>query len=246
MEYNNLLYEKYKRDDNTQYGEDGMIEELIKRMGFLGKIAVDIGASDGIKYSNTFNLVKAGWEVYAIEGRENPHLPKLSEKYPNLKYKFCYVSDEDTDDNINKVLDDMGCPKEVDIMSLDIDSIEYWIWDVLEINPKLMIVEIEPRNYPSKMIYHIRDQSITAEEKRDKLNPPQNLTGFGPMFKMSKKKGYTLIGHTITNLFFLRNDQVDKLNWAEVTDNPLSNFNPSYLSTLDKIKWSSDDGELLK
>lgn len=235
MEYKNILYENFKRDDSSQYGEDGMVEEILRRLKINKGVAVDIGAGDGIWYSNTYNLVKKGWEVFEIEGNEKKGLKEFSDKYENVTAVNAFIIEE----NVNKILEEMGCPKEIDLMSFDIDSIEYWVWEKLEFNPKIMIVEIEPRNYPLDMIFHCRDNTKSKEELREKINPPQNLTGFGPMFEMAKKKGYHLIGHTISNLIFLRNDVVEKLDWEEVTGvNQLSNFNPIYLSEEDKKRWS--------
>lgn len=238
MEYNNILYEKYQRNDTSQCGEDGMIEELLRRLDIQKGVSVDIGASDGMWYSNTFNLVRNGWEVYEVEGNVNDGLPKFCQTYPNVKYKFCYVTDKDNENNVNKVLKELGCPKEIDLMSIDIDSIEYWIWDVLEFSPKVMVIEIEPRNYPLDMIYHNRDESIPKEVRRNVINPPQNITGAGPMLEMAKKKGYFLIGHTITNLFFLRKDMIERLKWPEVTNvEELSNFNPYYIGEENQKRW---------
>jgi len=68
----------------------------------------------------------------------------------------------------------MNCPKEVDLINLDIDSIEYWIWDILEYNPKIMCIEIEPRNYPFDMIFHDRDTTLSKDEKMKKYKS-QNI-----------------------------------------------------------------------
>jgi len=241
MEYNNVLYEKYKKNNTSQYGEDGIVEEIFKRLNIQKGICVDIGASNGKWYSNTFSLVEKGWEAYEIEGSENEELKKLAIDYPNIKYRFCYVSDEDNERNINKLLKQMDCPKEIDFMSLDIDSIEYWIWDTLEYNPKIMCIEIEPRNYPTDMIFHDRNPKLSKSEKQ-KLYNSQNLTGFGPMYQLAKKKGYFLICHTISNLFFIRNDLIQDLKYPEVTDiKELTNFNPLYLSTEDKRRWKKHE-----
>lgn len=238
MEYNNILYEKFKRIDHSQYGEDGMIEEVFRRLNISSGVVVDVGASDGQWFSNTFNLLKRGFTVYGIERSDTAKkMFELKEKYPNIiPYQVGVERDKESPNHINKILDGMDVPQEVDLMSIDIDSIDVWIFEDCNRDVKLYVIEIEPRNYPSKMIYH--DPKGNRE-----TNPPQNLTGFGPMYEVAKKKGYTLIGMSINNLFFLKDELLDELNWPEVTKvNELSNFNPRYLDKEDTIKWKEANG----
>ena len=44
----------------SQFGEDGIIREILNRINSknLDKWCVEFGASDGILYSNTYNLIK--------------------------------------------------------------------------------------------------------------------------------------------------------------------------------------------
>ena len=62
---------KYSSNVYSQNGEDGVIKEIIKRLSLDKKDknwCVEFGAWDGIYLSNTFNLVKQGWEAVYIEG----------------------------------------------------------------------------------------------------------------------------------------------------------------------------------
>jgi hypothetical protein len=55
--------EKYKYDTYSQNGEDGILEEVFKRLGldeFNKFWVVEFGAWDGKHLSNTFNLIKKG------------------------------------------------------------------------------------------------------------------------------------------------------------------------------------------
>jgi hypothetical protein len=243
MEYNNILYERYQKDNTSQSGEDGVIEEIFNRLNIKKGVAVDIGAADGKWYSNTYSLVLNNWEVFEIESSENEGLKLLSKEYPNFRHLFCHVTDDDTNNNVNKVLKEMNVPKEFDFLSIDIDSIEYWILNILEYSPKVICVEINPRIYPLDMIYHIRDENLSKEEKCI-LNPPQNVTGFGPIYSVCKERGYHLIGCSNLNLFFLRNDLIKEFNSPEITEvDELSNFKPNSLNPNDKNKWRNFKNE---
>ena len=52
------MYNKFKKNIYSQNGEDGIIEELIKRLEIKNLEVCEFGAWDGKLYSNTFNLVK--------------------------------------------------------------------------------------------------------------------------------------------------------------------------------------------
>jgi hypothetical protein len=69
MKTDNL--EKYKYNIYSQNGEDGIIEEVFKRLGldeFNKFWVVEFGAWDGKHLSNTFNLIKKGAASCLIEG----------------------------------------------------------------------------------------------------------------------------------------------------------------------------------
>ena len=56
--YSNNFYNEFKKDNHSQNGEDGIIEELLNRLQIKSGWVCEFGAWDGIHLSNTFNLVK--------------------------------------------------------------------------------------------------------------------------------------------------------------------------------------------
>lgn len=59
---------KYRKNYYSQNGEDGVIEEILKRMGIKQGWFVEFGAWDGKYLSNTYALVEKGWKGVEIEG----------------------------------------------------------------------------------------------------------------------------------------------------------------------------------
>jgi hypothetical protein len=225
---------KFKKNNTSQCGEDGVIEEILRLLNIDGGAVIDIGASDGKWHSNTFSLLQRGFDVYAIEASNNAKkMIVLQKEYPNLhpiQARVCI--DKNSSNHINNIVNTLQVPTEVEFMSLDIDSIDPWVLQDIDRSPKFFVTEIEPRYYPLDNIWH----NIDGNQITD---PPQNLTGFGPMYKVAKAKGYTLVGQTSQNLFFLRNDLIEKLNCPEITSvHELSNFDPSYLKKEDKKRWA--------
>jgi len=71
--YTNDFYNTYSRDVYSQNGEDGIIEELLKRLNINNGWVCEFGAWDGIYLSNTFNLVEKGFNAVFIEGDVNKY-----------------------------------------------------------------------------------------------------------------------------------------------------------------------------
>jgi hypothetical protein len=225
---------KFKRINTSQGGEDGMIAEILKRLKINSGVVVDIGANDGKYYSNTFELLQRGFEVYGIEGKPSKvnDMFELKKEYPNLHpIHSMIVREKSSPNHINNILKRESVPTDIDVMSIDIDSIDAWVFEDLEVKPKLVVIEIGPYYYPLDMIWHNPDGDRTT-------NPPQNLTGFYPIYKIAKAKGYFLVGHSNLNSFYLRNDLIPTLNSPEFTDVPeLSNFCPIRLSLENQKRW---------
>ena len=61
----------YSKKINSQFGEDGILLEVLKRLGTenLDRWCVEFGARDGISDSNTYNLIKNhNYKAVLIEG----------------------------------------------------------------------------------------------------------------------------------------------------------------------------------
>jgi len=53
---------------HSQYGEDGILSEIYRRLGVTAGFFVEFGAWDGMHLSNSYALVEAGWSGCYIEG----------------------------------------------------------------------------------------------------------------------------------------------------------------------------------
>jgi hypothetical protein len=188
----------------SQYGEDGILEYLLSILNITKGECCEFGMS-GIKYSNTFNLVKnKNWYGIYIE-REQHHLDTLNQlfKYSEnitLIQKSVETSGENSLDSLLSTTD---IKKDFDILSIDIDGIDYHIWDSLKnYNPKIVIIEINPFYKPGE----------------EYINDGTNFSSsFTSVVKLGESKGYTLVCMT-GNLIFVRTDLI---NWPILEPNEL-------------------------
>ena len=211
--YTNYFYNTYSKNIHSQNGEDGIVEELLKRLDINDGWVCEFGAWDGIHLSNTFNLVKRGFNAVFIEGDVDKYndLLKTVEKHNNIIPINAYVDYKDNENSLDNLLSKTDIPIDFDVLSIDIDSCDYQVWKSFEkYRPKLVIIEINS-SVNTDNNYYIYEKDKYAG------------TGFRPTFDLGIEKGYKFVLHT-GNMFFIRNDLFDKLDIHY--DNPVENFLP--------------------
>jgi hypothetical protein len=177
----------------SQFEEDGKLLFIFAALGIPSGNFVDIGAADGIN-SNCANLaLNFGWRGVFVDG----NLDKIREgkefyrKHPDTwVYPPKFVHAMVMRENINDILRTAAVPADVDLMSIDIDGNDYWVWDAIEcVVPKVVIIET-----------HIEfgTKSIVVPYDKDYVYPGKHPTYHGAsptaMMKLANKKGYRLIG----------------------------------------------------
>jgi hypothetical protein len=177
----------------SQFEEDGKLLFIFAVLGISSGTFVDIGAGDGIN-SNCANLaLNFGWRGLFIDGNpDNVRRGKeFYSKHPDSwAYPPKFVHELVMRENINDVLRMAAVPADSDLMSIDIDGNDYWVWDAIEcIVPKVVIIET-----------HIEfgKRSIVVPYDKNYIYPGKHpdYHGASPaaMAKLANKKGYRLIG----------------------------------------------------
>jgi hypothetical protein len=177
----------------SQFEEDGMLLFLFAVLGTKNKLFVDIGSADGIN-SNCANLaINFGWHGLFIDGNSE-HIESGRKYYSSHPDTFLYppkfVCSMVTRENVDRLIRDAGFAGEVDLLSIDIDGNDYWIWDGLEcIQPRVVIIETH---------VELGYNNVVVPYKKDYVYPPNPADYFGAsaiaMAKMAKSHGYRLVG----------------------------------------------------
>lgn len=120
---------KYLSNIFSQFGEDGIIEECLKRINPAKKVCIEFGGHDGYFCSNTRHLINLGWKGYLYD---------ITPGSPDV------FKSEITPDNVN------GLP-ECTLLSIDIDGNDYNVWKAYKGSPDIVIIEINSSVEPDAM-----------------------------------------------------------------------------------------------
>jgi hypothetical protein len=112
------------------------------------RIAVDIGAGDGIRGSNTYALFRRGWRGVGFEGdeRRSRRLSRAYKNFEGVEARRSLV----TPANVVALLRERDVPADFGVLSLDIDSYDYWVLDAIlrSFRPRVVITEINEKIPP--------------------------------------------------------------------------------------------------
>ncbi len=220
----------------SQFEEDGYLLYIFSIIGHGKKIFIEIGANDGIN-SNCANLcIHFGWSGLLLEG--DPKLIKRGERFyskyptpyhPKPVFKQAFVNRE----NVNQLIKEGGLEGEMDLLSIDIDGNDYWVWDAIsQVSPRVVVIEthVEFGMNPIVVPY---DANYIYPGK----HPVYHGASPAAMQKLANKKGYRLVATNelgINHIYVRKDLAPDLIPEIEVsstlthpkTVNSFKEFNP--------------------
>jgi glycosyltransferase involved in cell wall biosynthesis/thioredoxin-like negative regulator of GroEL len=192
----------------SQSDEDGILLFLFAVLGTGSKVFVDIGTSSAIE-SNCANLAfNFGWhglfvrgsEAAVAAGRDIFHNHPDTRVFPPI-FKAASVTRE----GVNQILQDAGMAGEIDLLSLDIGGMDYWIWEVMDsVRPRVVLLRANGE--------FGGEHAITVPYRPDfsisHAKPHYQGASLPALVKLGRRKGYRLVGTNRfgCNAFFVRTD----------------------------------------
>jgi len=194
----------YRRSVTSQWGEDGIVEEIFKRIGTQNKFCIEFGAWDGKYLSNTWVLWHdREWSAILIEGDEEriASLESNTRGYERVTVYRKYVS-LDGPTSLDSILSALGVPQNPDLLSIDVDGDDYYIFDSLQnFSPRVVVIEHNPTIPPGVELVQTRGEYFGASASA--------------LAKLAKSKGYGLVCCTETNCFFVLASEYEALGIQE-------------------------------
>jgi len=196
--------EKYGFKGNAQMDECGYIQEIFKRIGTTNKVMIEFGVGGKENENNTWYLVKNGWSGLWLDARK-PSVEHLSKIFagPISTGRLKIVEALITPKNVNKLFQKNGITGEIDLISIDIDTIDYWVWEAITVvNPRVVVIEYNAK-YAPPMEWILPNNDDAKFNKNDCMG-----ASLKSLEKLGTKKGYSLVGCGLSgaNAYFVRND----------------------------------------
>jgi hypothetical protein len=194
---------------SSQNGEDGLLAFIFSEIGVTNRKFVEFGVGDG-RECNCANLaVSFGWSGLMLEsdataarraGEHYARLARRDEKVVGVQHVHV------TAENIDETISNAGTNGEIDLLSIDIDGNDYWLWEAIDaIEPRVVVIE-----YNASL--GMRSISVPYDPGfvRFRKHPSGWYHGasLAALAKLGQRKGYDLIGADSrgVNAFFVRAD----------------------------------------
>jgi hypothetical protein len=204
----------------SEFDEDGVLLFVLAVGGAPHRRFVDIGAGDGVTASNTANLaLNLGFDGLLVDA--SPALVERGRRFYSRHRDTtlrppAFVRAFVTRENVNDVLAEAGFTGDVDLLSIDIDGNDYWIWQALDrINPRFVIVEAIPE-------LGREDRVMPYDPDFEARTSQRSWMGASPaaMTRLAESLGYRPVGANLYgfNIVYARNDVAEVLPTIELEE----------------------------
>jgi hypothetical protein len=210
----------------SQFEEDGILLYIFSLIPPLNRTCVEICAGTGRECMAANLIINHGWWGYLFDGNER-NVKDGNRFYSNHKDTFLHPPSFThawiTAENVNDKLVAAGVSGEVDLLSLDLDGMDYWVWKAITaIAPRVVVCETHNLVEPGS--------ALTVPYDAEFVCNSANYRGasLDAMARLAKQKGYRLVGtHRFGfNAFFIKDgigeDCLPEVSTQSCLDDPFS------------------------
>lgn len=185
----------------SQNGEDGVLAEILRRIGVGERCFVEFGVESGREGNCVYLADVAGWSGLFMDGDER-FFAGLHQKYRASK-RVCTTLALVTPENVQELFAKGAVPPEPDVLSIDVDGADYWIWEAIEdYRPRVVVVEYNSALDPCRRL-------VQPADLREGWDGSDYFgASLGAMRALGERKGYRLAHAELSgvNAFFVRED----------------------------------------
>lgn len=187
----------YQSNITSECGEDGIIAHIFDKLGKGSKYCVDVGAHDGVKFSNTHSLIRDhGWGGLLIES-DAAAFEQLKDLYKNSQAIRTVMAEVTTSGSecLHKLLANAGAPTEFDFLCIDVEGNDYNLWASLRgYRPRVVLIDFNP-TIPNDVLF-VQEDSV-------QVNDGSSLRA---LIELGAALGYELAATTTWNAIFVRRE----------------------------------------
>lgn len=200
----------------SQFEEDGIILYLLSCIGKKTHKVVEMCCGIGSECMAANLIINHGYKGYLFDG-DAKNVDRAKDFFKGQK--DCLLVEPSiehawiTRSNVNDLLEKIGVKGEIDLLSIDVDGIDYYLWEAIDvISPRICVFEIH-NMIPSDSALTIPYSDDFFAMDKGPIEREFRSVSLLAMQKLSGKKGYTMVGshkHGF-NVFFVRNDLLNNL-----------------------------------
>jgi hypothetical protein len=190
----------------SQWGEDGIIQRLIATVPIANTTFIEFGVEDFSESNCRFLMINDHWRGFVLDASQRA-IAKLQSAEWLWKYDLRAKCAVVTRENVNELLQSSGFDRDLGILSIDVDGIDYWLLEALDaFAPRILIMEYNSLFGKERKIAVPYDASFSRREKH--YSDLYFGASLPALAHLAAKKGYSLVGteNTGTNAFFVRTD----------------------------------------
>jgi hypothetical protein len=192
----------------SQNDEDGILLYVFALLGTTNRHVVEIAAGDGIECMAANLIVHHGWRGLLVDG-DAANVQRARAFYAGNRDTFLepptVVHSWIQRETVNDLVQRHGFSGEIDLLSLDMDGVDYWIWEALEaVQPRVVVLEFQS--------VWGAEAAVTVPYSESFRRPAGGSDYYGaslPAFiRLGERKGYRLVGVSRNgfNAFFVRRE----------------------------------------
>jgi hypothetical protein len=191
----------------SQGDEDGILNEIFKRLNIEQGVFCEIGVENGLE-CNTFFLLHKGWKGVWLEGNSDqlgPIVSKFTSLIENkqLGVLIGYITPDNINHNMQQICEHIDAKlADIDFISIDIDGMDIYLLEALNFQPKVICIEYNSK-FPPAVVKKPVFNGNYVWGGTDYMG-----SSLAALTETANLKGYSLVATNIvgSNAFFVRND----------------------------------------
>jgi hypothetical protein len=201
----------------SQFGDDGIIHFLLSKIQPKSKTFIEFGVQDYTEANTRYLLESKNWSGLVIDGDVRA-MDALRQQDIYWRHELTAIGAFITRENINQLFQQAGFEGEIGLLSVDIDGVDYWVWEAIDtVNPSLVVAEYNSvfgSQHAITVPYH-------PEFRRQGAHWSCLYWGasLSALDYLAGNKGYSLIGCNSAgnNAYFVRNDCLELVGLPRLT-----------------------------
>jgi hypothetical protein len=190
----------------SQWGEDGIIDYLLRHVPIATKTFVEFGVEDYTEANTLFLLKHRNWRGLVIDGSPS-NVESIRRGQVFWRYDLAAECSFITTANIDSIIRRHGFDGDLGLLSIDIDGNDYWVWHVIEsVSPRIVVVEYNALfGQRAKISVPYEPDFQRNCSHASKLYYGASIAA---LTHLAELRGYSLVAGNSAgnNAFFVRND----------------------------------------